>query len=680
MGKKKSKLWYIGSALLVFLVLGITFSLYNGNYGGENAELSKVEGSFSIETLKDDFSSIIPFKTDSNSQSFVFVEGTKSAYTMFNYKYLSGGTTVFTHKAGQVQYIGSACKVGDVVRVLYCDNNLNTMSCSKEMFVDMFYISKTGDYVTIGKDTYNFNDSFYFTYNCYEYKTSTTPIYEERSVYVSKTNTCITPKEATGMTGIFPYTSEKDCFTKVGTITTPIQSPTTPTTQTLSGVTNPYPNNQVIGDKGYFKDVVIKPSTASTYDSVVVTGKFIVVGNHSKILLETTIDPDTRNIFGGQSQSIVTSSASYSACDKSRYYVGKTHYNLKDGDIIEFTYTLATPQKSGEYKLNLISTKGCYNDVNYDDKASSVNFLINIKDKVFVTKDDTDGDGKKDLDSNKQQLDNCRYISNPAQEDYDNDNIGDSCDYCPMNKGLSIESGIVEKNGCHPCEGKALTDSCWKKDYSEFEIGDPRYDAVVKSGEGELTNEDLFAKYLEELKLKAESDRIKQEEQRCQLKGGEFINNKCEITTTMTCDEALKTNTYSTINEFCSETETQTWWNSQYCIKNPSVMECNPNYCDENKELDICGGSSDVCSINPTSSVCGGSGASEEPTTLSCNSGEYKTLTCSNDEQIISQVCDTTSGNFITIATCESEQSWLSKYGSYLTVGVLVGIVGVLFI
>ena len=57
-------------------------------------------------------------------------------------------------------------------------------------------------------------------------------------------------------------------------------------------------------------------------------------------------------------------------------------------------------------------------------------------------------DGDHDDDDILDQDDNCLYQYNPAQEDQDSDNIGDTCDNCPNNpNGLSLGTCVVLLGG-----------------------------------------------------------------------------------------------------------------------------------------------------------------------------------------------------------------------------------------
>lgn len=622
MKKRKIKPLYLGIGLLLMLVFSLFVAIYNSEDGIE-AELVEIPNVDDVMVKAGDFSSNLPFLNDGNGQAFVFVDETSDNYK--NYKSVSGGTKIYQHLAGQSIYVGGECKVGNAVRTLYCENTgVGSYSCQKDMFANMFYILKTGDYLYLS-DFYNHNDDFYFTYMCYEYDTSITPELEERNVWVQSSNTCMTAKEAIGLGPVSSFNSEKECLDYVAK-----QTP-----EDNSGDTT-------AGHYGYFKNVKYN-NEVEQYGSLTVTGDFVVTGDHEAILIESNINKDSFQPFA-------TITADSSVCDGSGYYASDIAYNLKDGDVISFKLTTLVPSDVGKYDIHLYAGRGtCYRSSGYD--YLSVNDLSN---EVNVIKKEFSNIGDKDGDTIEDGLDNCPYLYNKEQNDLDGDNVGDGdknsngqvtygCDICPYDKGIAdIDSGV--NDGCHPCIGKSETDVCWDKYSDNTEVDDVRN----QNNEDRSIDFDAYLKfYLSSLEEKAN----KQLEEQCAINGGDWTGSSCKKDE----GEIIPENT-----DGSDDTS-----NLGPVITDPIPIElCGVNGCIELGKTEdtptTCGEQEFIKEVCPNSG--------EEIVSQVCYQGEFKTIKSCGGASIIDDL--------------ENDTGFLSQYGKYIGggIGVVALILGGMFL
>ncbi len=101
---------------------------------------------------------------------------------------------------------------------------------------------------------------------------------------------------------------------------------------------------------------------------------------------------------------------------------------------------------------------------------------------------DSDGDGFGDPDhpENRCPDDNCAFVNNPYQEDYDLDSVGDSCDNCIMTYNPNQEDidGDGVGDSCDNCIDTYNPDQ-WDTDFDgigdacDFMCGDPNNDELV---------------------------------------------------------------------------------------------------------------------------------------------------------------------------------------------------------
>lgn len=619
MGKEKfswKKLALVGVVFILAVALILTFMKGYGSVNEDDIKVQLENGSL-IETDMSDFSSNLPFLSSNNVQGFVFVDEESTNYK--NYKLLSATGDIYHHKPQDKVYVGSTCNVGNAIRIWYCDKTSNGYSCTKDMFANMFYISKAGDYLYLN-GFYNHNDDFYFTYGCYDYKESTTPTYEERNVWVKSSNTCLTPKEATGMSDVFAYGSEKECLAKVSSTS----GSTSGGTSDLSGATGKY---------GTFTSIKYE-SEVEQYGKTSVQGSFKVSGNYDKLLFEVVLNRRTYQPF-----STVSIGSDSSACDGSKYYASDYAYNLKDGDTVKFDFDLLTPDTVGTYDLQVYAVKGCSYDVGDDSNIVMETKKVNVTAKeIDYNSGDVDGDGVKD-----DYPDNCRFNKNPEQYDIDGDGIGDVCDIC------SLQKGVVAQKGCHPCQDLPLSDSCWSEFDSQTSTSgdgtydDPRY--TEEEGSKNLVFEDYFSDYLKKLQEQAE----KQEEVKKALEedttnigdAGEMI--KPEEVGTYTCEQAFQTNSVEIVKASCSDAEIE----QHYAEQGGKKYETT----DEDDAIIIDG----------------------EVIPRTCEANDYKIRLCPTGETIVSEVCY--EGAFVNINDCLGntaipETGFMSKFGTYVYSGI----------
>jgi len=179
--------------------------------------------------------------------------------------------------------------------------------------------------------------------------------------------------------------------------------------------------------------------------------------------------------------------------------------NVKAGDVVNFNFNVFTPQEVGDYKVEVFAKEGCWKDV-----GSSVNDVSQTQ-VITVTKDTSRDGSSNDWDSDgySNDNDNCPVHSNIGQEDIDKDGVGDACDVCPTNKGLS------DYFGCHPCMDLPSNSQCWdlvEEQYKDFDITDIN----EQWGDADL----MYKAWLEEKETQAK----KKLEQSCLIEGAD-----CEV-------------------------------------------------------------------------------------------------------------------------------------------------------
>lgn len=642
--------------MLLVLVATISIIVINNQDGvlAEDVSTNETASSF----LSGNFSSKLDFLNEADGQAYAWSDLSSDEYV--NYKATGEYSSVVHHTAGTSIYVGAKCDVGNAVRTLYCyDNGAGGYDCYKDMFANVYYISKTGDYLYLS-DFYNHNDDFYFLYMCYEFEKSTTPTEEERNIWVQSTNTCVTPTDAIGIGGVSSFDSESDCLAYVDKINGEDDSSSTSESK-----------------YGYFTNVKI-PDTAETYSTITITATFVPAMDYDDLLIEAQIDQQSFQAF-----SVVESSAS--ACDSSTFFASK-FIDVNKGEPVDIKFTVNTGSREGDFDVLLYAVKGCYSDVGYDSEYSK----NVVTDDIAISLKETSSGGDWDNDNVDNDFDNCPFNDNPKQEDYDNDNVGDACDFCPMDYGIKYigQEDDGDYIGCHPCEGKAETDSCWdNSDYDKYT--DPRYDEDSEtslSGEGS-DYEQYFEDYIEQLKAKAEAEL----EESCLANGGTFEDGSCivdnsygetgndgpvEMTDAEKCEasggvyDGTDCIDENVLEESACVSAGGTWTNDKCVVDTSSYVPDDNDDTTYSLGNSYCGDS--VCASDENIFTCAFDCSEDK----SCNSGDVTYITCPTGEQKVGEIC--VDGSFTDAGnTCiESDGSFYEENkGSVITSGVILLII-----
>lgn len=611
----------IAISLITFVIIAFAFVFISNNTTIGKNFVSSGSQSFSIadeNQYKVDYKGklIVPNKSTYNAtskdlnnqnsnQAFVFTNDLSSSYKTVDYKNTYGPF----HKgmSSSSQLVGANCNIGDYVRVLQCTgtSSLNTPTdCSKDLFDNMWYISKTNDYLNFD-NFYTKNLDFDYVYNCYQFDGKANTLQEPSCV---SGNSCVTKDVAGTNARCFQY--QQQCLDYINTVS--------------NYKTNKY---------GYFKNVNV-PSTAKEYSTIDITGTFVPIADFNNLLLESAIDQASYQ----QTFSIVQSSSS--ACDSSKYFAGK-FVNAKKGVEIPFKFTVQTGGRQGNFNVNIYSAKGCYNDVGYDNEIPKGESTKTIS----ITKRDTTSGSDWDSDGVQNDIDNCPYTKNPkingVQLDTDGDSVGDACDYCPLDYGIAQYGQDGGKYlGCNPCEGLANNDSCWSNPKFD-KYTDPRYNENGSvSGEGK-NYQVAFNDYLAQLQKQAE-DSMKQD---CVLNGGNYSNGICNVVTPSdkcntnggiwtgtSCED--KTN----LDQSTCKSTNGDWVNNECSYSRNTCETSNGKWSSINSKCDYgttpyCGDG--VCLGNEDKTTC----AIDCNDVLKCNEGDIRKTTCPNGDEIVGETC-----------------------------------------